>query len=794
MKQTNLPGILDDHDRTIVRWLFRLLETPSVRSSIAGSEEMSAAAYALLRSKVTFPKAFEEFLGSHGADSSQGHGSIDRIAFEAWRHDDSNPFSGSVDTTWLRNFHAGLQMRGRGDGFATAFAEAIGDMAKELPPEREGWKPGADVMGGRVIDTSMRLPEACESLFHKHLDVMSLFAQWNDAERRVIELAYLLAHDLGLRLFFDLAQKHSLRWPALLAAVLDCEVGEIEQYIDCEGRLMRCGLVSIDPASWRVFPMDEFWHGWFSTPFKTLGQMFDSLVRPLVTKANGGAIGHLHPDDRAILVDLLARKWQECGCNALLYGARNIDKPGVVAGIIKDAGGKGYTLGKSIPERDMPSVAWLAQAYVARTDENGILVIPQADQVLTRTRRGTRQFAFFSLELDDDVSDSNADEALLSSNPARTLWLVNAPDRLSEDNLGRFLYVAQVKAASRAERRAEVDELLAPARLGSEFRQEMASHLRLGEQQLKSAVRLWSELSGRNEHSWMPEGVEFGGQSWREALVRRAIEQGQRALGRGDREHLRRPITQYSLDFLNVAGAFTVPDILHSLKLRPIASLCFHGLPGTGKTQLAEYIAVTLDRPILAKRASDLMNKYVGESEKEIRNMFTEAAEEDAILLLDEADSFLQDRSLAMHSWETACVNELLQGMERFRGTFICATNFFERVDRAALRRFTFKLEFLSLTEDQRWKMFCNEAGIDPAALSAQQIADWRQELLLTPYLTPGDFATVQRQCQLLGRHLTPQQWLGALMEEAKVKRDLMEAADKQSRRGEQGLRVVAID
>ena len=70
------------------------------------------------------------------------------------------------------------------------------------------------------------------------------------------------------------------------------------------------------------------------------------------------------------------------------------------------------------------------------------------------------------------------------------------------------------------------------------------------------------------------------------------------------------------------------------------------------------------------------------------------------MLLLDEADSFLRSRRLAERNYEVTEVNEMLQGMERFAGIFICTTNLFDDLDEAALRRFTFKIRFHPLTAD----------------------------------------------------------------------------------------------
>ena len=116
--------------------------------------------------------------------------------------------------------------------------------------------------------------------------------------------------------------------------------------------------------------------------------------------------------------------------------------------------------------------------------------------------------------------------------------------------------------------------------------------------------------------------------------------------------------------------------------------------------------------------------------------MFEEAQTEGAVLLLDEADSFLRSRKRAERSYEVTEVNEMLQGMERFGGIFVCTTNLFEDIDEAALRRFTFKLRFMPLLASQREAMFVAEAlAGDGARLSDEQ----RQRLVRLDQLVPGE-------------------------------------------------------
>ena len=239
------------------------------------------------------------------------------------------------------------------------------------------------------------------------------------------------------------------------------------------------------------------------------------------------------------------------------------------------------------------------------------------------------------------------------------------------------------------------------------------------------------------------------------------------ALGQSSESTVRTHATGYSIDYLNLDSRYSIDRIITALQLKPVSSLCFYGLPGTGKTALAEHIAATLGRPLIARRASDLISKWLGESEKNLAAMFAEARAEQAVLLLDEADTYLRSREHAERSWEVSQVNELLQQMERFDGIFICATNLFDQIDAAALRRFAFKIAFKALLPEQRIKLFVQEAlnGVEDALDLAL-----RNRLLQLDNLAPGHFAVVKRQAALLGDVLPPSHFLLELESECRLK------------------------
>lgn len=171
--------------------------------------------------------------------------------------------------------------------------------------------------------------------------------------------------------------------------------------------------------------------------------------------------------------------------------------------------------------------------------------------------------------------------------------------------------------------------------------------------------------------------------------------------------------------------------------------LCLYGPPGTGKTAYGRWVAEQLGIPLLVKRASDLMSPYVGENEINIAQAFRDAQVEGAVLLIDEVDSFLQDRRNASRSWEVSLVNEMLTQMESFPGVFIASTNLMNGLDQAALRRFDLKVKFDFLRADQAWALLCRHC----AALGLPTpTADAQTRLAHLHQLTPGDFTAVLRQ------------------------------------------------
>ncbi len=188
-------------------------------------------------------------------------------------------------------------------------------------------------------------------------------------------------------------------------------------------------------------------------------------------------------------------------------------------------------------------------------------------------------------------------------------------------------------------------------------------------------------------------------------------------------------------------------------------SLCLYGQSGTGKSAYAKYLANELGLKILLKKASDLLSPYIGETEIKIAKAFDEAKNMKAMLVIDEADSFLQSRQNAVRSWEISQVNQMLTSMENHPYPFVCTTNFIDVLDEASLRRFTFKIKFKFLSKEQIKKAFKYYFKTEAP-----------DEVINLYGLTLGDFSTVDKKSNYLGCRDNSIELAKLLQDEVKMK------------------------
>lgn len=344
---------------------------------------------------------------------------------------------------------------------------------------------------------------------------------------------------------------------------------------------------------------------------------------------------------------------------------------------------------------------------------------------------------------------------MLEENPVPTLWVSNSAACLDRAFIRRFDMVIALPVPPKRQRE-QIVRKACDGMLSEESVRRIAEVEELAPAVIARAVAVVRSIRDRLDENDLSGAVEH--------LVGNTLEaQGYRGLKGNNRACL--PET-YDPAFIHAdADLFAVAEGLVATKS---GRLCLYGPPGTGKSAFGLWLAEQLGVPLCLKRASDLISPFLGVTERNIAAAFRQAEQEASLLLIDEVDSFLQDRRKAQRSWEVTEVNEMLTQMEGFSGVFIASTNLMTGLDQAALRRFDLKVKFDFLTTEQAWSLLerhCRVLALPPPTLKV------KTRLARLAFLTPGDFATVVRQNRF--RPIaTPTAFITALEQECVVKEE----------------------
>jgi SpoVK/Ycf46/Vps4 family AAA+-type ATPase len=152
-------------------------------------------------------------------------------------------------------------------------------------------------------------------------------------------------------------------------------------------------------------------------------------------------------------------------------------------------------------------------------------------------------------------------------------------------------------------------------------------------------------------------------------------------------------------------------------------SILFAGPPGTGKTMSAQIIGAELGLDLYKIDLSTIISKYIGETEKNLEHIFTEAESSNAILFFDEADALFGKRSEVRDSHDRYAnveISYLLQRMEAYDGVTILATNLRSNLDEAFTRRLQFAVDFPFPEEADRLRIW--QALFPPEVPCAPQL------------------------------------------------------------------------
>lgn len=529
----------------------------------------------------------------------------------------------------------------------------------------------------------------------------------------------------------DLNAKQAKR---ALSAILDIPKDKVDKALSSDSKLSRSALVIIHKRNTQSLNnkfdsiSDEFIDNMLSLDEDIEVMIKDSIRTCEEPTLNLKDYKHVQ-DDIDILYPYLknAIKQKQKGVNILLYGLPGTGKTELVKVLSKKLKTSLFEV-SYINEDDEPKdgnarLKAYKSAQALLVSKKTLLMYDEAEDIFQSSNGG-----FFSM-LFGGGSQRQKDKAWINKtlelNEIPTIWITNNIRSVDNAIVRRFNLSIELPIPPKS-KRVEIIENYSNNTLDDKTKELLAINENVAPALITNATKV---LNTANSSS----SKEF----------RHIVSNTLKAQGFGeivDSDAVSLP-SVYNPKFINTDT--NLEELAKGIKNNPNARLCLYGAAGTGKSAYCKYVAEILEKPVILKKASDLQSKWVGEAEKNIAAAFREAKEEDAVLIFDEVDSFLQDRTQAKASWEVSQVNEMLVQMENFNGVFIATTNLMDNLDKASVRRFDLKLEFNFLDPNQAWDMFLSyskELGIENISKSL------KKDIKSLRHLAPGDFAAVTRQ------------------------------------------------
>lgn len=549
----------------------------------------------------------------------------------------------------------------------------------------------------------------------------------NDAEKTILRfVAIMFNYEVvsdACELIGDLNNRQAVK---ALSQILNLDVLDVQNAFRKDGIFAKTSLIKIDSYYSRnlrskIDVINNEFTGALFIKCKSIDEIFQSAIKPC-SKTNLTLKNYAHvKEDMQILVSFLknAIHKKQKGVNVLLYGSAGTGKTELSKVIASELNLKLYEVAyadESGYANELERIRSYCLAQNVLSAGSNLLMYDEAEDVFNTRNDEKRQYgkAFINRSLE--------------TNEVPTIWITNNIYSMDEAVVRRFNLAIELGVPNENMRAKIIKEYSANL-IDNKLIKKLAKNQHVAPAVVSNASLVVSNLNARDKNR----------------AFERVISNTLKAQGYGEIEKDKSSDdlpSSYDPNFVN--SNCDLNELMKGIKESKSARVCLYGVPGTGKSAYAKFIAKSLRKPIIIKKGSDLLSMWVGGTEQNIAEAFKEAKDKKAVLVFDEVDSFLQDRSMAARSWEITQVNEMLVQMESFDGIFIATTNLIDNLDKASLRRFDLKLEFGYLLPNQALNLFKKECAL----LKVKFDEDAAKKVSNLGLLAPGDFASVRRQAK----------------------------------------------
>ena len=569
-----------------------------------------------------------------------------------------------------------------------------------------------------------------------NVEKLAQLLQLNEVDCRILELAICLHSNSSLDDALALSSIKSMSEspPYICSQLLFLPMKQAHAALGKMGRLLQSGLIKInEELNSRLSNKIGLLNREFAARMMLPDLAVADLLRGTVDAAPAGYLqlndyGHIQAQLDVLQPYLRSSMASgKKGVNVLIYGYTGTGKTQLTRALGQALGAQPMEIASADDDGESMTGSSRLQAFRLAQNllpaQRSLLVFDEVEDVFVDHSRGMRS--------ESAQSHKAWTNSLLEGNALPTLWLCNSIASLDHAFIRRFDMVIELPIPPK-QQRARILQNCCGDLLDAPTISRVAELEKLAPAMATRAAAVLRQVQGDLPASLAPASA-FG------LLINGTLKAQKHKTWKASAA----PALPDVYDPAFIQTDNDVQTLAAGLQAAPAARICFYGAPGTGKTAYARWLADALGKPLLVKRASDLLNMFVGGTERLIAEAFEQAQADDAVLLIDEVDSFLQDRREAKRSWETTQVNEMLTQMEAFEGIFIASTNLLHGLDAAALRRFDIKVKFDYLKPEQSWALLqrhCSQLGW-PAPHEAL-----RTRLRILPRVALGDFALAMRR------------------------------------------------